>query len=133
MEAKELRIGNWVSFYHIAEKIDTGEFVVHKQEIQIRRNMMGDIEIPDNLRPIPLTEDWLLRLGFTKKGDSFLLDNIKLMCEDNNWKEPAIDVFSNTAYLTCIEYVHQLQNLYFCLTNNELTIHETTKEPKETT
>lgn len=128
MNAKELYIGCWYGF---AGWSPNKEFILTKEQLQ-SDGFWRDYN-KGLFYAIPLTEDWLLRFGCVKKGGSFLLDNIKLVCEDNNWKEPAIDVFYNTAYLTCIEYVHQLQNLYFCLTNTELTIHENTKEPKETT
>jgi hypothetical protein len=78
-------------------------------------------------RPIPLTEEWLLKFGFVAKSIdyNFTLGNIEIAS--------AIRVLSTNErrnfYLDCeipewmkikIEYVHQLQNLYFALTGEEL-------------
>jgi hypothetical protein len=73
----------------------------------------------DEIKPIELTEEWLLKFGFKQtfiskihltfdKGSFHLLKRVNHI---QIWYEN-IDV----------KYVHQLQNLYFALTNQELTI-----------
>ena len=80
--------------------------------------------------PIPLTPEWLERFGFiTKiKGDDF---HDKAL-----WKHPSTDYLycesgcfvDNSGYygdycdIGDIKHVHQLQNLYFALTGEELAI-----------
>jgi len=73
------------------------------------------------IEPIPLTEEWLLRFGFEKELDGFYRKNksgiIEFCFYDNG-----ILATTQSVCLSHFKYVHQLQNLYFSLTNNELTI-----------
>jgi len=79
--------------------------------------------------PIQLTEEWLTRFGFdsgTGRGRSknFYYHNaspfrVEMFEEHILFKE-----HGNPRELRAIKYVHQLQNLYFALTGEELTIKE---------
>ena len=120
MKASELRIGNYIQFRHTETpvKITLGDFVR-----EYKNEHLEDYE------PIPLTEEWLVKFGFEKVTDfQFSIDDsyLTLKVEDDNWDELCMDVFIMTLdmhkpfYITCIEYVHQLQNLYFALTGTEL-------------
>jgi len=73
-------------------------------------------------QPIPLTEEWLLKFGFEK-----CLNQYKKVTET----KPFIILFlegqfqyDDLRYRTNLQYVHQLQNLYFALTGEELKIIE---------
>jgi len=104
MEAKELRIGNWV-------KLDSGT------ETIIRGGGINAIEMQQlRVEPIPLTEEWLLKFGFYKSNVTARID---LYPEDDG-----VYFYFNIdpAKRVKIEYVHQLQNLFFALTGEELTI-----------
>jgi hypothetical protein len=95
------------------------------------------IEFIEWFEPIPLTEEWLLKFGF--KGEKGIYHI--LICEEDkriNKKELRLDVDDDGWYVDIIEYdeqldsemysiniskikhVHQLQNLYFTLTGQEL-------------
>jgi hypothetical protein len=115
MEAKELRIGNWVY---------TGELVVKSYSPSGLCNLMRNIEDKDSdIKPIPLTEEWLLKFGFKHFADgqyAKMFENL-----DFNWdKECGLYIFLRTqednVEASHIKHVHQLQNLYFALTNEEL-------------
>tara|TARA_R100001244_G_scaffold132297_3_gene107953 strand:- start:3013 stop:3456 length:444 start_codon:yes stop_codon:yes gene_type:complete len=79
------------------------------------------------VQPIPLTEEWLLKFGFDEvKRDSyytgknapfsvFFKTDILYNSIQRRW-------YFFTTPLNEIKHVHQLQNLYFALTNEELTI-----------
>ena len=108
MQATELRIGNIVAYGQSQWKV-SGIIPPHPLRnhymIELWNNGLVDV-IRSDLHSIPLTEEWLLRFGFESKnpvlftnsdGDSFYLDDTK------------------------IKHVHQLQNLYFALTGEELT------------
>lgn len=71
---------------------------------------------------IPLTEDILLRLGFEKQHneDDFDYWFKKGFCDDILW-EHSEGFCHNLNHGGDIKYVHQLQNLYFALTGEELT------------
>ena len=79
--------------------------------------------------PIPLTEEWLLKFGFEKTLNQYkkLTLSNKIGCDNI----PFIILFLDNQYQyddlrfrTNIEYVHQLQNLFFALTGEELTIKD---------
>lgn len=74
--------------------------------------------------PIPLTEEWLLRFGFEKivtngiefvKYSKYKTFEIEVSLFVMDYKLVTINDFE-------INYVHQLQNLYFALTGEELEI-----------
>lgn len=71
------------------------------------------------LYPIPITEEWLLKFGFEffdsglyRKGDFYL--PIKF----NDYTVLKWKVFE----IAPVKYIHQLQNLFFAITGEELTI-----------
>lgn len=110
LKANELRIGNWIN----------GNGV----DFQVYTETFADIESTYGIfKPIPLTEDWLIRFGFEKSN--LLHDN------DYAWtiKSPSYfrleyslsDLFYESVNYTELPYVHSLQNLYFALTGEELT------------
>jgi hypothetical protein len=70
-------------------------------------------------KPIPLTEEWLLKFGFNEEG----IDK-RTFCSAfvKNGVRVTISNSGNVYYgKLCVESVHQLQNLYFALTREELT------------
>lgn len=116
MEANELRIGNWVidtfdKCSPVESQIGIDDFVV-----------MGNFSrsnAPIPYSPIPLTEEWLVKLGFEKEPDHFFIcwgkNGVELIdYEDGDYE------FNHCS--TLIKSVHQLQNLYFVLTGEELEI-----------
>jgi hypothetical protein len=109
MEANELRMGNWL------KRLDNTLFQVTGNDI----HSMDDL--PDYLKPhpIPLTEEWLLKLGILKNGHNCFTSG--------GWCELYfVNGVLNFEYddktIAIAENVHQLQNLYFALTGEELTI-----------
>lgn len=79
----------------------------------------------EEIRPIPLTQKWLEKLGFVEGVDrmsGFLCHTNGfsiLFTNDNHW------CFFERVAIRPVSWVHQLQNLYFALTSKELTIKET--------
>lgn len=108
MKASELRIGNYV--YDTLGK-------VNKIDLEAITYIVKE---PHNqVKPIPLTEEWLLKFGFEigynqKKMLDVYCKDFGLLIERSN---------SNNFYYkkVNIHSVHQLQNLYFALTGIELT------------
>jgi len=70
-----------------------------------------------NIEPIPLNEEWLLKFGFKKING---WDDMIMYLKDE------VEILDGTSFYNCIdnkvEYVHQLQNLYFALSGEELTL-----------
>jgi hypothetical protein len=114
-----LRIGNLV--YHRLN--DFSEFNV-TPIVGLNSNDFNLLEHAGHIKPIPLTEEWLLKFGFS------LDEGITIRVSEFNWFSLSnlnIGYFYSVnggEYLIGkpIKYVHQLQNLYFALTGNELTL-----------
>lgn len=113
MEANELRIGNFVG------DIGNIPYQVYPQTILSLWQMEISGKIPLDVNPIPLTEEWLVKFGFTKS-----LANGTIYCKAR-FMEIIYDSdiylsFSGNRGKLNIKHVHQLQNLYFALTGEEL-------------
>jgi len=104
MEATELRIGNCV--------FNNKQIQVNSQHIKWFDEGLY------HLLPMPLTEEWLLKFGFAYDGFcwSFKLHQIRLIVGS------PYPYWIDSSYICDIEYVHQLQNLYFALTQQELLL-----------
>lgn len=120
MKASELRIGNWIT-----NTIDKEIFPCELGDLE---NLLNGWE---SYQPIPLTEEWLKRFGF---------EFIKCFVNNKEWKvtdyykgtqkhglklskglnNPECFYFFQDNIGLKIKYVHQLQNLYFALTGQEL-------------
>jgi len=117
MKASELRIGNSIM------QDDELVFVTWW-----RLELMEKNKIEYN--PISLTEEWLLKFGFKYKkwDDHFIIKNgdyfNSIKKYDDSWHYNTDESEATCYYLTTIKYIHQLQNLYFALTGEELTIIE---------
>lgn len=77
------------------------------------------------IEPIPLTEEWLLKFGFERTCNHPKHDWIKgefKICYDVDNDGYIISELLDISIP--IKYVHQLQNLYFALTGEELTLNE---------
>ena len=117
MNAKSLRIGNYI--------LDVQDGKPYPVTIETLYEILSGM---DYFVPIPLTEEWLLKFGFEKMGDKFSLKNKKagvfrfvkisgnIIVGELEHGRNSISEF--------IKYVHQLQNLYFALTGEELNVSE---------
>lgn len=123
MTASELRLGNW---YYV--KTITGEW----REEQLKRganlDALDGCSI-DEAKPIPLTEEWLLKFGFDEvDGNQFYkffdLGDFRVFIHNEgdsvfvHWKGERIEPYTNNFY------IHSFQNLYFALINEELKLKD---------
>ena len=134
MKANELRIGNYVqltkAWYELNKELNkTPQLIIVND---INRDHIYTEEFyyisgykPDHLEGIPLTEGWLLRFGGKEDegGDTYLPMpkgvDMRLYMNYDHLLECKGQVCPITEY-DHIKYVHQLQNLYFALTGEEL-------------
>jgi len=124
IQANELRVGNLVQW---------GEKIVPIKSIHIesvlKNEVMVYVEINEKLphyclyiaeiNPIPLTEEWLVKLGAISNSyqDRYEFDVIHIEC---NKTRGVTELWIER--MPHIKYIHQLQNLYFALTGQELPI-----------
>lgn len=131
MKAQELRIGNLTNLGRVYE-IKENKFYVYDDD----ETNYGSAW--DKIEPIPLTEEWLLRFGFEKEVMSFsknidLFGGGKKLSFSGDYlyiidsdKQNTIPTDIITLWNKDVKkqfYVHQLQNLYFAITGEELTIN----------
>lgn len=125
MKADELMIGNYYNEFGIPKQV-TAEFMLKLENIQKCKKIAIDVS------PIPLTEEWLLKFGFEIKDTvnrgylipiNYDFQKEYLYCSNDGiialWSEKKQQDFG---IMRGCKYVHQLQNLYFALTNKKLTI-----------
>lgn len=142
MKTQELRIGNYLYYEHTTHIVSgvhgnkvyswwvkDGKPVIEYEAKDISGTQVENpyIDVISQYEPIPLTEEWLIKLGFEKltdsndgfknttytytKGISFIVyfDGVRL--STNFW-------MGNEKH-----YVHQLQNLFYVLSGEELTLN----------
>ena len=119
MQASELRIGNFV-----IKSLKSGNGRKIEAEIghaDIARIFEGTGSF--NYEPIPITEEWLVRFGFEDDGPEWYFLKVKDKLTSIGYSYSIKrEVIEFCDIEITIEYVHQLQNLYFALTGTELTI-----------
>ena len=124
INAKELRIGNLIE-YRISDRFDKRKEWWEVSEIDADDIHWLSKVMPEDedFKAIPLTEEWLEKLGFkqNKFDKVFEVENcqIEIYFFDNDIK---CTVCVDSVINKNIKHVHQLQNLYFALTGSELTV-----------
>jgi hypothetical protein len=139
IQANELKIGNLVyyngnlqeigSVTEIKKNLITGDECV---VLDYRSDILHQTQY---LQPIPITEEWLLKCGFDKREssvcDAFYIGINPITKDwlfDIVWLKNMMDYsYEDFAFYRNghhkIHSVHQLQNLYFALTGEELEIN----------
>lgn len=115
MKASELRYGNWV-------KRDT-----QPDGFQIDYNSFGTCMIhPSWYEPIPLTKAWFSKFGFEHRvtnNDDYFAKGGQCFCFETYFYLYIPEKKTVLGTRNPIKYVHQLQNIYFALTGEELSIN----------
>ena len=117
MKANELRIGN---YFEDGEGRLCSVDVISRDSEDTRITAIHGALTTFPIKPIPLTEEWLLKFGFETK-DKVFWDAGNFRVGQDRWG--GYDYVNRRVDID-LKYVHQLQNLYFCLTGIELTIKE---------
>ena len=124
MKDQELHIG---SIYRIYQGSHPAEDRALTIEDIVDMHNHGDIGID----PIPLSEEWLLKFGFTIKPDDHFCNWLKVPV-NGGWLYLGTAIGYNLTLFNSddislgvhCQYVHQLQNLFYSLVGEELLINK---------
>lgn len=141
MTANELMLDNYVfenySGIMIVKRIFEDELYLKNANKDFKA--IGSYSI-EAINPIPLTEDWLQKFGFIIRDKTYSLNYggesrryalLEKYSGNNSFILYFHERFGETLFNIndgfkrgdhAIKYVHQLQNLFFALTNNELIL-----------
>lgn len=119
MEARELRLGNLIRDIE-TQRIGT-VLTISKHPVRVQLEYSKLTQRLYEYEGIPLDEEWLKKINLVSVGGDFVRFN-KLRCfllkRDNSGYYYGLP---NNSMRTEVKFVHQLQNLYFALTGEELT------------
>ena len=128
MKKEELRIGNqYMSVkWGVPVRCDLTDFY------NLSANADGaddDPPIDEMFEPIHLTEEWILRFGFIREGEWLgITFNARIGIRFFDGNSAECDIIQDDKFISFkfehIKYVHQLQNLYYALSGEELTIKQ---------
>ena len=122
MKATELRIGNWLIDKRYTHDSENGRFKVHVRDLQYLTDIKESNEC--DFEPIPLTEEILLKCGFKKDTKGVLVLNKNIYSLILWGGEVSVYLKIDESVLSIeINYLHQLQNLYFALSGQELEVN----------
>ena len=121
MKAQEIRIGNYIDRNGLMEVrvISQSGVKIYDHVNNIFPPTFFDFD--ENIKPIPLTEEWLLKFGCEKAKRGFVIDRFRLTYNEQYEFWYVIDD-STLSYITKVEFVHEWQNVYFVLNGEELEI-----------
>ena len=126
MTANELRLGNIIMFADY-------DGIVYRKISAIKLNEFGLYSDIDGTnfgicKPVLITKEWLLKLGFEysdfyknykiKAGQYF--NSIKYDNDNYEWCYNNDSSDAGCYYVSSIKYIHELQNLYFAINQQEL-------------
>lgn len=124
LKTNELRIGNLVIYASkIVEIEGINKNTIYHSKGQFDQNIEPAYE---PFRQIQLTEDWLLKFGFIKdqpegwfyKQPIDILNQRFLLFKHKDLPY----YYADGCFSPYLKYVHQLQNLYYSLTGEELRL-----------
>lgn len=127
MKASELRVGNWVK--HVKEDI-TEMWTA----IDFSLFVSDAFFYMDNVKPVLITEEWLLKFGFTidEEWSGYRLNYMRVTFillppgeESDVWSlyvEHDVACGFELVKYANIKAVHDIQNFFFAVVNEELTV-----------
>jgi hypothetical protein len=113
IKANELRIGNKVDYYGNIVTIN----YINDTDVGFSDYVPFDYPLLDEINPVPITEDWLVRFGFEKgrKGNVWVILENQLGYKNGRIYYNSWAISENQP-----NSIHQLQNLYYALTGEEM-------------
>jgi hypothetical protein len=123
LDSHEIRLGN-------TYKVEMGDGTCKSSLINLEdlSNLLDD-DLDDYYQAMELDEVWLIKLGFEydEHYNNYVIkakgyyNSVGYNDEDGDWYYNNDRSNAGCYYITSIQYVHQLENLYFAMTGEELT------------
>ena len=119
MKATELRIGNYI----LDEENEVRQ-VIELSQTLIRTSCDFTL-LTSEVKPIPLTEDILLKCGFEIDGIFCYIKSFQTIYLVKPWREANHFLLKTIGgeCLSRLQHLHQLQSLYFALCGEELEVN----------
>ncbi len=134
IKQKELRIGNYIE----TKGVDIYSWTVYSiGQMEGVHTLINGFR-KDIIKPIPLTEEWLLRFGFEYRSNvndgvivkEYYLRDSMVKCVESLSKHQFSTVsgksfafYKGGSFITGhLDYVHQLQNIHFAIFAEELEL-----------
>lgn len=129
IDVKDLRVGDYVYLQNSKTPYKITE--VGYSEIEYPRYEASGISTEsvfrtyvDNLNPIPISEELLLRCGFSEENDNFYRADLgNIVFNQYGYYIQLKECSSETIRVIKITSLHKLQNIYFALTGKELEVN----------
>ena len=131
MKVNDLRIGNLLLFENETQEVSS----IHSDNtIRLKKTKDDKCHGCYNvdtvtIEPIPITEEWLLKFGFYYQSSdknyvvkSKQENNNSIKKIDGDWCYNNDYSDASCYFVRELRYVHELQNLYYALNDEELTI-----------
>ena len=113
MKANELRIGNYI----YSQLGNFGKVISIEPNTVILVTSEKKVQCIDaDCSGVPLTEEWLLKFGFEKQGMAYVRNDFDI----TKWSDGRF-MYGGKINLH-VDSIHQLQNLYYALTGEELQL-----------
>lgn len=116
----DLRVGNWVIASDVIRRITS------VSETKVTFEGVKNSVKQEDIQPVPLTEELLKKTGFRQLKETDLFEKMPLEGFTYKLHAQRIMIFHPGDNTLChwlntrIIYLHQLQNLYYCLTGREI-------------
>lgn len=126
MKAEELRIGNIVDYHGNEVTINS----INDTDVGFSDYVPIDYPLLDEIKPIPLTGERLFRLGFSEENVIryiFRKGIFEVGLDGLDFAQGRWTVRINKCLMIKIRYIHELQNLYYALTGEELNYEKATQ------
>ena len=122
MKISELRIGNYIRDVFDIKRHDVKKLDLEDYAVMLNRRNSSH---PNTYRGVELNDEWIKIFGFeiSKTHDKFFIkdNNIGISTADDMFRFIKGN-FVCQIVLREIEFVHELQNLYYAITGVELSV-----------
>lgn len=122
MKTSELRIGNYVWNDYSGNMVVTG---IREDEVFLTKDWGLTIGLyhENHIKGIHVDGKWLVQLGFETNSYEYKIDDWYMgISYDPEFEDWHVYERRDNFHVKTIQYVHELQNIYFAITEKELKL-----------